>query len=263
MVVPIWGWAVCLFSTVKQVKPIWTVPRNAIRQAVLPRLGFWACAQIEARNQRWTGKMLNKQAAVVSCLICGEKHLHIFNWIKPLSLGQSSLQTVQRYIAEGWLEKFYALNIQQSDHQIENLRIQARPNPTLNVGMKRSKTLIKATRYDFSNRRGYSTSISFSYCQHMRSRWSSNSKILLNQQQRGWNGKYSILPGMHQLKVYVASSMPHNSTSYFGDQSSEPLTLQEGFQAGNCPLPTFGSNHPTAESSVGSITNLRQAANCP
>ncbi|UOH76565.1 hypothetical protein MOW08_16365 (plasmid) [Acinetobacter schindleri] len=47
---------------------------------------------------------------------------------------------MQRYIAEGWLEKFYALNIQQSDHQIENLRIQARPNPTLNVGMKRSKT---------------------------------------------------------------------------------------------------------------------------
>ena len=47
--------------------------------------------------------------------------------------------TVQRYIAEGWLEKLYALNIQQSNLNIESLKVQAHPNPTLNVGMKRSQ----------------------------------------------------------------------------------------------------------------------------
>ncbi len=39
--------------------------------------------------------------------------------------------TVQRYIAEGWLEKLYALNIQQSNLNIESLKVQARPNPHL------------------------------------------------------------------------------------------------------------------------------------
>ncbi len=50
-----------------------------------------------------------------------------------------SEKMVQQYIQQGWLEKLYALNVQQSKQHIERLKIQNRPQPTVNLGMTRTK----------------------------------------------------------------------------------------------------------------------------
>ena len=121
---------------------------------------------------------------------------------------EQSLQTVQRYIAEGWLEKLYALNIQQSDHQIENLRIQARPNPTLNVGMKRSKTPNESN--DTTLAIGVAIPLNIFNRQQYAIPMVQQQQILLNQQQqRELKQQILILPtACISSKVYVASSMP-------------------------------------------------------
>ncbi len=49
-------------------------------------------------------------------------------------------RSVEQNIQQGWLEKLYALNMQQSQQKVESLRIKKRPQPTLNFGMTQTKT---------------------------------------------------------------------------------------------------------------------------
>lgn len=49
-------------------------------------------------------------------------------------------QAVEQNIQQAWLEKLYALNVQQSQQQVERLKIQNRPQPTLNLGMTQTKS---------------------------------------------------------------------------------------------------------------------------
>lgn len=100
-------------------------------------------AQIEALEiQRLSQKAhLNTQSAERQLSnLWGEASSQIELNKKTIPWPEQSKQTVQTYIAQGWLEKLYALNIQQSEHQIQNLRVKARPNPALNLGMTRTKT---------------------------------------------------------------------------------------------------------------------------
>ena len=49
-------------------------------------------------------------------------------------------RSVEKNIQQGWLEKLYALNKQQSQQKVENLRIKNLPQPTLNLGMTQTKS---------------------------------------------------------------------------------------------------------------------------
>lgn len=52
---------------------------------------------------------------------------------------EQSQDVVQAYIASGWLEKLYNLNSLQAKNQIEQVKLQSRPNPTLSVGVTRTQ----------------------------------------------------------------------------------------------------------------------------
>lgn len=100
-------------------------------------------AQIEALNiQRlYQQALLNHQVTQRQLSnLWGESSADIQFSTLSLPWPNQSDDTVKRYIVEGWLEKLYQLNIQQSQQQIERLKIQSRPNPTLNLGVKRSQT---------------------------------------------------------------------------------------------------------------------------
>lgn len=100
-------------------------------------------AQIEALNiQRlYQQALLNHQVTQRQLSnLWGESSADIQFSTLSLPWPNQSDDTVKRYIAEGWLEKLYQLNIQQSQQQIERLKIQSRSNPTLNLGVKRSQT---------------------------------------------------------------------------------------------------------------------------
>ncbi len=100
-------------------------------------------AQVEAlETQRlYQQAELNQHVAARQLTNLWGESLSLFdlNQITAVWPDQSE-KNVRQNLAEGWLEKLYALNIQQSHQQIESLKVQARPNPTLNVGMKRTKT---------------------------------------------------------------------------------------------------------------------------
>lgn len=49
-------------------------------------------------------------------------------------------RSVEKNIQHGWLEKLYALNMQQSQQKVESLKIKNRPQPTLNLGMTQTKS---------------------------------------------------------------------------------------------------------------------------
>lgn len=49
-------------------------------------------------------------------------------------------RSVEQNIQQGWLEKLYTLNMQQSQQKVERLRIKNRPQPTLNFDMTQTKT---------------------------------------------------------------------------------------------------------------------------
>lgn len=57
--------------------------------------------------------------------------------IENLAWPKNSDALVKSYIQAGWLEKLYALNVQQSNQKIEQLKVSAKPNPTVNLGMTR------------------------------------------------------------------------------------------------------------------------------
>lgn len=112
-----------------------------------------------------------------------------------------SNQTVQHYISEGWLEKLYALNIRQSNYRIERLKVQARPQPALNVGMNRTRSP------DENNEMALTLGVDLPLNLFDRQQYAipiaQQQQILLNQQQQR-ELKQQILDianSMHQLKA--------------------------------------------------------------
>lgn len=100
-------------------------------------------AQIEALEiQRLYQQAFLKQQTVARQLsnLWGEttSQIGLNNSVTPWPEQSQSL--VERNLSEGWLQKLYALNVQQANQQIEHLKVQARPNPTLNMGMSRTKS---------------------------------------------------------------------------------------------------------------------------
>ncbi len=100
-------------------------------------------AQIEALEiQRLYQQAFLKQQTVARQLsnLWGEttSQIALNNSVTPWPEQSQSL--VERNLSEGWLQKLYALNIQQANQQIEHLKVQTRPNPTLNMGMSRTKS---------------------------------------------------------------------------------------------------------------------------
>mgnify|MGYP003496897902 FL=1 len=171
---------------------------------------------------------------------------------------EQSLQTVQRYIAEGWLEKFYALNIQQSDHQIENLRIQARPNPTLNVGMKRSKTPNESN--DTTLAIGVAIPLNIFNRQQYAIPMVQQQQILLNQQQQR-ELKQQILDianSMHQLKG-LRSQFDATTAQVTLATKVQSRTLL-GFQAGKLSITDVQQATTQLQNlRLGQLQILRQA----
>lgn len=100
-------------------------------------------AQIEALEiQRLYQQAFLKQQTVARQLsnLWGEttSQIGLNNSVTPWPEQSQSL--VERNLSEGWLQKLYALNIQQANQQIEHLKVQTRPNPSLNMGMSRTKS---------------------------------------------------------------------------------------------------------------------------
>ena len=85
-------------------------------------------------------------------------------------------------------------------------------------------------------------------------------QILLNQQQQRGEATNTRYCQQHQLKVYVASSMPQQHKLLWRPKFRAVLL---GFQQGNCPLPTFSKQPQLQNLRLGQLQTLRQAANCP
>jgi cobalt-zinc-cadmium efflux system outer membrane protein len=204
--------------------------------------------------------MLNTQAAgrQLSNLWGGETSSHLQLNKTAIPWPEQSLQTVQRYIAEGWLEKFYALNIQQSDHQIENLRIQARPNPTLNVGMRSSKTPNKSN--DTTLAIGVAIPLNIFNRQQYAIPMVQQQQILLNQQQQR-ELKQQILDianSMHQLKG-LRSQFDATTAQVTLATKVQSRTLQ-GFQAGKLSITDVQQATTQLQNlRLGQLQILRQA----
>ncbi len=130
--------------------------------------------------------------------------------------------TVQRYTAEGWLEKLYALNIQQSNLNIESLKVQARPNPTLNVGMKRSQAPNESS--DTTLGVGVDIPLNIFNRQQYSIPMAQRQQSLLNQQQQR-ELKQQILDianAMHELKGLNKQFSSMSQQTHFGRTSSSP-----------------------------------------
>jgi cobalt-zinc-cadmium efflux system outer membrane protein len=218
-------------------------------------------AQIEALEfQRlYQQAMLNQQSAGRQLShLWGETSSHLQLNKTAIPWPEQSHQTVQRYIAEGWLEKLYALNIQQSDHQIENLRIQARPNPTLNVGMKRSKTPNESN--DTTLAMGIDIPLNIFNRQQYAIPMVQQQQILLNQQQQR-ELKQQILDianSMHQLKG-LRSQFDATTAQLTLATKVQSRTLQ-GFQAGKLSITDVQQATTQLQNlRLGQLQILRQA----
>ncbi|MEQ1112843.1 TolC family protein [Acinetobacter johnsonii] len=166
--------------------------------------------------------------------------------------------TVQRYIAEGWLEKLYALNIQQSNLNIESLKVQARPNPTLNVGMKRSQAPNESS--DTTLGVGVDIPLNIFNRQQYSIPMAQRQQSLLNQQQQR-ELKQQILDianAMHELKGLKQqfSSMSRQITLA---EQVQVRTLQ-GFKAGKLSITDIQQANSQLQSiRLGQLQLLRQA----
>ena len=166
--------------------------------------------------------------------------------------------TVQRYIAEGWLEKLYALNIQQSNLNIESLKVQARPNPTLNVGMKRSQAPNESS--DTTLGVGVDIPLNIFNRQQYSIPMAQRQQSLLNQQQQR-ELKQQILDianAMHELKGLNKqfSSMSQQTTLA---EQVQVRTLQ-GFKAGKLSITDIQQANSQLQSiRLGQLQLLRQA----
>ena len=73
-----------------------------------------------------------------------DKSIHI--GLSPQSLWPSSThQQVQQYLSENLMEKSRQLQVLEAKATVDQLKASARPNPTVNVGMSRSKSLETST----------------------------------------------------------------------------------------------------------------------
>jgi len=166
--------------------------------------------------------------------------------------------TVQRYIAEGWLEKLYALNIQQSNLNIESLKVQGRPNPTLNVGMKRSQAPNESS--DTTLGVGVDIPLNIFNRQQYSIPMAQRQQSLLNQQQQR-ELKQQILDianAMHELKGLNKqfSSMSQQTTLA---EQVQVRTLQ-GFKAGKLSITDIQQANSQLQSiRLGQLQLLRQA----
>ncbi|WP_312080405.1 TolC family protein [Acinetobacter schindleri] len=194
-------------------------------------------AQIEALDVKrlYQQALLNQQVAERQLSnLWGETAAAIQPNKKVVPWPEHSEQVVQRYIAEGWLEKLYILNIQQSDHQIENLRIQARPHPTLNVDMKRSKTPNESN--DTTLAIGVAVPLNIFNRQQYAIPVVQQQQILLNQQQQR-ELKQQILDianSMHQLKGL--RNQFDATTAQLTLATKVQSRILQGFQAGKLSI---------------------------
>ncbi|MNV62915.1 Outer membrane efflux protein [compost metagenome] len=166
--------------------------------------------------------------------------------------------TVQRYIAEGWLEKLYALNIQQSNLNIESLKVQARPNPTLNVGMKRSQAPNENS--DTTLGVGVDIPLNIFNRQQYSIPMAQRQQSLLNQQQQR-ELKQQILDianAMHELKGLKQQFSAISQQTTLAEQV-QVRTLQ-GFKAGKLSITDIQQANSQLQSiRLGQLQLLRQA----
>lgn len=137
---------------------------------------------------------------------------------------------VQRIIAEGQLEKLYALNIEQSNQQIEQLKVRAKPNPNINFGMKNTRTPDQRT--DTSLSFGVQIPLNIFNRQQYRIPMVQRQQALLNQQQQR-ELKQQILDianSLYQLKG-LDSQFKASSQQVALSEKVQQRTLQ-GYQAG-------------------------------
>jgi cobalt-zinc-cadmium efflux system outer membrane protein len=143
---------------------------------------------------------------------------------------EQSQSLVQRNLSEDWLKKLYALNIQQANQQIEHLKVQKRSNPTLNVGMTRTKSPTEAN--DTALVLGVDIPMNIFNRQQYAIPMAQKQQILLNQQQQ-LQLKQQILDianHIHQLKGLRAQ---FNATSnQIGLAEKVQNRTLQGFQAG-------------------------------
>ncbi len=217
--------------------------------------------QIEAlQNERlYQQALLNHQVAERQLSsLWGETTAEIQLNKTAMPWPDQSHETVQQYISKGWLEKLYALNIQQSNQQIENLKVQSRPNPTLNVGMTQTKTPNENNDTRLSvgigiplnlfNRQQYSIPIA------------QRQQMLLNQQQQR-ELKQQILDIaniMHQLKG-LRDQFDAASSQMDLAEKVQRRTLQ-GFQAGKFSITDVQQASSQLQTiRLGQLQVLRQA----
>ena len=190
-------------------------------------------AQIEALEiQRLYQQAFLKQQTVARQLsnLWGEttSQIGLNNSVTPWPEQSQSL--VERNLSEGWLQKLYALNIQQANQQIEHLKVQARPNPTLNMGMSRTKSPTDAN--DTALVFGVDIPLNIFNRQQYAIPMAQKQQILLNhQQQRELKQQVlDIANSIHQLK---GLRMQFDAT---GNQIGLAEKVQnrtlQGFQAG-------------------------------
>ena len=218
-------------------------------------------SQIEALEAQrlYEQALLNQQASQrLLSNLWGESAASIELKKNVMSWPEQSNENVQRYIAAGWLEKLYALNILQSNQQIERLKIKSRPNPTLNAGITRTKALneqddtVLALGVDIPlslfNRQQYSIPIT------------QRQQILLNQQQQR-ELKQQILDianSMHQLQG-LRTQFAAASNQISLAEKVQSRTLQ-GFQAGKLAITDVQqATDQLLTIRLGQLQTLRQA----
>ncbi len=171
---------------------------------------------------------------------------------------EQSTQTVQNNISEGWLEKLYALNTQQSNHQIENLRLKARPNPTLNVGMRQTQAPNENT--DTALVFGVDIPINIFNRQQYTIPMAQQQQILMNQQQQH-ELKQQILDianQMHQLKA-LRKQLDSTTSQIDLAVNVQRRTLQ-GFQAGKLSITDVQQSTTQLQNiRLGQLDILKQA----
>ena len=82
--------------------------------------------------------------------VWGESDKNIRIGLSPQALWPSSThQQVQQYLSENLMEKFRQLQVLESKATVDQLKASARPNPTINVGVNRTKSLETSTENAF------------------------------------------------------------------------------------------------------------------
>ena len=190
-------------------------------------------AQIEALEiQRLYQQALLKQQTAARQLsnLWGEttSKIGLNNSVTPWPEQSQSL--VERNLSEGWLQKLYALNIQQANQQIKHLKVQARPNPSLNMGMSRTKSPTDAN--DTALVLGVDIPLNIFNRQQYAIPMAQKQQILLNhQQQRELKQQVlDIANSIHQLKG-LRTQFDATGSQIGLAEKVQNRTLQ-GFQAG-------------------------------